>query len=109
MSEHAEVPVSVPGGAPNVSPQYLQALQRTVQEAVLRHAVVMQSARPTLAHIKLNWPPTVDVKQAALALGVSRSSLYEAIRSGQCPVKTIKVNHRIVVLTADLIRVLEGK
>ncbi len=63
--------------------------------------------RPTLAEIK-TWPPTVDVPTAALALGVSRSGLYEAVRSGRCPVESITVGHRTRILTADLIRTLEG-
>jgi Helix-turn-helix domain len=62
----------------------------------------------TLARIRATWPPTVPVGQAATALGVSRSSAYEGIRRGDFPVKTISVGHRVVVLTADLIRVLEG-
>jgi hypothetical protein len=63
--------------------------------------------RPTLADIK-TWPPTVDVPTAALALGVSRSALYEAVRSGRCPVESIMVGRRTRILTADLVRTLEG-
>ena len=64
--------------------------------------------RPTLAQIKASWPPSVDVTDLALALGVSRSSAYEAIREGRMPVKTITVGRRVKALTADLIRVLES-
>lgn len=64
--------------------------------------------RPTLAEIKASWPPAVDVTALALALGVSRSSAYEAIRTDRCPVKTIVVGHRVKALTADLVRVLEN-
>jgi hypothetical protein len=63
--------------------------------------------RPTLAEIR-KWPATVEVPKGALALGVGRSTLYDAIRLGQSPVKTITVHRRVVVLTADLLRVLEG-
>jgi len=63
--------------------------------------------RPTLAEIR-KWPPTVPVGDGARALGFGRSTLYEAIRCGKSPVKTITVQHRVVILTADLIRVLEG-
>jgi hypothetical protein len=62
----------------------------------------------TLREIRNSWPPTVAVETAAPPLGVSRSGAYEAIRTGKFPVKTIRVGHRIRVLTADLIRVLEG-
>jgi len=65
-------------------------------------------ARPTLTEIKAAWPPTVDVSMGALALGVSRSALYEAVRSGRCPVEFIRVGSRTRILTAALIRTLEG-
>ena len=61
----------------------------------------------TLAQIR-RWPPTCEVSAAAEALGFSRSTSYEAIKTGKFPVKTITVGRRIRVLTADLIRVLEG-
>lgn len=67
----------------------------------------MTARRPTLAQVR-KWPATVPVTDGALALGFARSSLYEAIRRGESPVKTIAVQRRIMVLTADLIRVLEG-
>jgi hypothetical protein len=53
-------------------------------------------------------PATVDVPTAARALGIGRATLYEAIRTGNSPVKTLTVQRRIVVITADLTRVLEG-
>ena len=62
---------------------------------------------PTLAQIR-RWPPAVNVEDAATAVGCSRSSAYTAIASGTFPVKTITVGRRIRVLTADLIKVLEG-
>lgn len=61
----------------------------------------------TLSQIR-RWGPTCDVSQAAEALGVSRASAYSAISTGQFPVAVIRVNRRMRVLTADLIRVLEG-
>lgn len=62
----------------------------------------------TLTQIR-KLPATIDVETAACALGHSRSASYEAIRTGRFPVRTIRVGHRIRVLTADLIRVLEGR
>ena len=64
--------------------------------------------RPTLRQIKQSWPAVIDVTQLALALGISRSSAYELIRTGTCPVKTITVGRRVKALTASLIEVLEG-
>lgn len=63
---------------------------------------------PTLAQIR-RWAPTANVGESALALGVSRSSLYAAIADGTCPVQTIVVGHRIRILTFSLIEVLEGR
>jgi hypothetical protein len=61
----------------------------------------------TLSQVR-RLPATIDVAVAAQALGYSRSHSYEAIRTGCFPVKTITVGRRIKVLTADLVRVLEG-
>jgi excisionase family DNA binding protein len=61
----------------------------------------------TLAQVR-KLPATVDLSTAAQALGVGRSTIYEAVRSGRCPVKTITVGTKVKVLTLDLIRVLEG-
>jgi hypothetical protein len=68
----------------------------------------MTAKAPTLREIRDTWPPAVDVGRAAIALGVGRSSLYEAIRLDRCPVKTITVGHRIRVLTASLVSTLEN-
>lgn len=54
------------------------------------------------------WPPTVDVGQAAVALGVSRASLYQAISEGVAPVQVIRVRRRMKVITSSLVRALEG-
>jgi hypothetical protein len=67
----------------------------------------MTSRRLTLREVR-KLPATVDVGTAASALGIGRSTLYEAIRLGESPVKTLTVQRRVVVLTADLLRVLEG-
>lgn len=63
--------------------------------------------RPTLDEIR-GWPPTVPPAQAALAFGKSRRAIYAAIASGDCPFETVRMNKRIHVLTASLVRVLEG-
>lgn len=63
--------------------------------------------RMTLREVR-RLPATVDVPTAASALGVGRSTLYEAIRLGSSPVKTLTVQRRVVVLTSDLLRILEG-
>ena len=64
--------------------------------------------RMTLAQVR-KLPATVDVPTAASALGVGKSTLYEAIKVGASPVKVITVQRRVVVLTASLLEVLEGR
>lgn len=61
----------------------------------------------TLAQVR-RLPATIDVGTAARALGIGRSTLYESVRLGTAPVKTLVVQRRVVVITADLIRLLEG-
>lgn len=63
-------------------------------------------AGPTLEEIRA-WPATVNVDDAARALGISRAAAYEAIRTGTFPVKTLKVRGRIRVITASIQRALD--
>ena len=62
---------------------------------------------PTLAEIR-QWPATVDVEKAAAALGISRTTAYEAIRRGDFPVAVISVRSRRRVVTAALVALLSG-
>jgi hypothetical protein len=64
--------------------------------------------RPTLAQVR-KWPATVPVADGARALGIGKSTLYEAVKTGTSPVKTLTVQRRVVVITADLIRLLCGE
>ncbi|MCX4780914.1 DNA-binding protein [Streptomyces sp. NBC_01264] len=63
---------------------------------------------PTLSDIR-KWPATVSIDQAATALGCGRTYLYDAIRRGDAPVKTIPLGRFRVVITADLVRLLSGE
>ncbi|MFF4425046.1 helix-turn-helix transcriptional regulator [Streptomyces sp. NPDC001549] len=67
-----------------------------------------KSSQPTLADVR-KWPATVSVAEAARAIGCSRSHLYERVKCGESPVKTIPVGTRHVVITADLVRLLSGE
>jgi excisionase family DNA binding protein len=49
--------------------------------------------------------PTLTVEEAGDALGISRASAYEGVRTGEIP--SIRVGRRIVVPTAALRRLLE--
>lgn len=60
---------------------------------------------PTLAEIR-QWPATVDVQRAASALGISKSHLYELIKQGNAPVRTLPFDAPIRVITASLLDVL---
>ncbi|MFF4839276.1 DNA-binding protein [Streptomyces collinus] len=62
---------------------------------------------PTLDEVR-KWPATVEVPRAALALGCSRSQLYELIKRGEAPVKVLSFGARHRVVTASLVRLLEG-
>lgn len=61
---------------------------------------------PTLDEIRA-WAATVDVRHAALALGISKSHLYELIKRGQAPFRVVAFGARYRVITASLIRYLE--
>jgi hypothetical protein len=63
--------------------------------------------RPTLDEIR-SWPPTVSPGQAGQAFGKSTRAIYRAIAADEFPVETIRMSGRIHVLTASLLRVLEG-
>jgi hypothetical protein len=63
--------------------------------------------QPTLADIR-KWPATVTVAQAATAIGCSSTFLYDRIKRGDSPVKTIPIGARHVIITADLVRLLSG-
>ncbi|MEV1054630.1 DNA-binding protein [Streptomyces sp. NPDC049887] len=65
-------------------------------------------SQPTLADVR-KWPATVSVTEAARAIGCSRSHLYDRVKRGESPVKTIPVGARHVVITADLVRLLSGE
>jgi predicted DNA-binding transcriptional regulator AlpA len=70
----------------------------------------MQSrkAPPTLAEIRANWPPAVDVPTAGAVFGLSRSHAYELVARGEFPAKVIKFGGRYKVLTESLIRALSA-
>lgn len=70
--------------------------------------IAAQAPAPTLDEIR-NWPATVDVADAARALGISRSAAYEAIRIGEFPAKVIPVRRRYKVVTASLVRLLSAE
>jgi excisionase family DNA binding protein len=65
------------------------------------------SRRLTLAEVR-RLPATVDVETAAAVLGCSRSTAYEAIRTGTFPATVVTVSRRKVVVTASLVTLLEG-
>lgn len=64
--------------------------------------------RPTLAEIKAEWPPTVDVPTAGEAFGLSRSHSYELVARGEFPAKVEKFGGRYVAYTESIIRRLSA-
>lgn len=65
------------------------------------------ATRPTLDEVRA-WPATVAPSQAATALGISKSHLNALIASGEAPVKVLRLGGRNRVITAALVRLLEG-
>ncbi|MER7969680.1 helix-turn-helix domain-containing protein [Streptomyces sp. NPDC096080] len=63
-------------------------------------------ATPTLDEIR-QWPATVDVTNAARALGIGKSKLYDLIRRGEAPVKVLDVGAKRVI-TSSIVRLLEA-
>jgi predicted DNA-binding transcriptional regulator AlpA len=68
---------------------------------------VSRAAAPTLDEVR-SWPATVDVGTAAVALGISRAHMYELIKRGEAPVRVLPLGGRQRVVTASLVRLLEG-
>ncbi|MEV6752383.1 DNA-binding protein [Streptomyces sp. NPDC051214] len=66
----------------------------------------MTSEPPTLDEIR-SWPATVGVEQAAKALGISASNLYDLVRRGEAPLRVLDLGSKRVV-TASLVRLLEA-
>lgn len=53
--------------------------------------------------------PTMDVRETARLLGVSHATMYEAIKTGRSPVRSIRVMGRIRVLTESVVALLEDR
>ncbi|WP_320783843.1 helix-turn-helix domain-containing protein [Streptomyces sp. CRN 30] len=66
----------------------------------------MKTPPPTLEEIR-DWPATTSVGQAAKALGISESKLYDLIKRGESPVRVLDFGSKRVV-TNSLIRLLEA-
>lgn len=62
---------------------------------------------PTLTEVK-SWPATVSVPDAAKALGVSKSFLYDLVKRGEAPVRTLPFGKCHRVITASLVHLLEA-
>ncbi|MFD8739393.1 helix-turn-helix transcriptional regulator [Streptomyces sp. NPDC059618] len=65
------------------------------------------ASTPTLAEIR-DWPATVNVPEAARAIGISKSHFFELIKRGEAPVAVLSFGARHRVVTASLVRLLEG-
>ncbi|NNN36123.1 helix-turn-helix domain-containing protein [Streptomyces sp. S3(2020)] len=67
----------------------------------------MKASTPTLDEIR-GWPATVGIPEAARAIGVSKSHLYELVKRGEAPVTVLSFGTRHRVVTASLLRLLQG-
>jgi predicted DNA-binding transcriptional regulator AlpA len=63
-----------------------------------------------LAHGRRNEPdrPLLNIEMAASRIGVSRASLYRAIRRGDAPVPIVTCNGRYWVPSRAIERILDG-
>ncbi|MFI9063248.1 DNA-binding protein [Streptomyces sp. NPDC053429] len=61
---------------------------------------------PTLDELR-TWPATVDVSRAAMALGISRSKLYDLIQRNEAPVRVLDFGSKRIV-TSSLVQLLEA-
>lgn len=68
----------------------------------------MKQDQPSLEEVR-GWPASVNVRDAARALGVSASHAYAAIKSEEFPARVIRVGDRLKVATASIVEVLEGR
>lgn len=66
----------------------------------------METRRPSLEEVR-GWPPTVNVRDAARALGVSGAHAYAMIRLGRFPARVITMGERLKVVTSSLVELLE--
>ncbi len=62
---------------------------------------------PTLEEL-YRWPPLITVADAAYALGWPRGLLDKAIKRGDFPAATVRVNSRVEVITESLIDLLSA-
>jgi len=69
---------------------------------------VLTVERPTLEQVR-QWPATVGIPRASTALGISRSHGYELAARDQFPARLIRAGGRVLVITADLIKLLSAE
>jgi hypothetical protein len=62
---------------------------------------------PTLEEIK-GWGATTDVVRAGTAFGLGRNRSYDLARTGEFPVRMVKIGRTYRVVVAELIAVLEA-
>jgi excisionase family DNA binding protein len=69
-----------------------------------QHTVTSVVTRPALTLEDLRARTVVSVEEGGAALGLSRSTAYQATRTGELP--TLRVGRKLVVPTARLLRLL---
>jgi predicted DNA-binding transcriptional regulator AlpA len=69
---------------------------------------VLTAERPTLKEVR-TWPATVGIPPASAALGISRSHGYELAARDEFPARLIRAGGRVLVVTADLIKLLSAE
>lgn len=68
-----------------------------------------EGAEETLQHLRRSLPPTLDITKSCQLLGISKSSGYALAARGAFPCRVLRVGGSYRVITASLMRVLEGE
>nr|WP_248003582.1 helix-turn-helix domain-containing protein [Streptomyces sp. RLB1-33] len=58
--------------------------------------------------MRATWSGTASVEDAAQAFGLSRSKGYDLVRRGELPRRVLLIGRAARVVTASLLRALEG-
>lgn len=62
---------------------------------------------PTLDEIRA-WGATTDIVNAGIVFGIGRNKSYELARSGEFPVRVIRIGKTYRVVVGELVAFLEG-
>ena len=83
-------------------------LKRTEEPDMHIQNNAMQGTQYSPTRIRATWDGTGSVEDASRALGFSRAKGYDLVRRGEFPCRVLRIGRGTRVVTASLLRVLEG-